>query len=242
VTAIPPRSSAPSWLRHWSGLLVLGLVIVAAGQTPWLSALVYPFRVFSTFVHELGHGFAAVLTGGDFVRFEVRPDLSGTAWSHGGLRIVVASAGYVGSAVAGGLLVLLHQRWMSARALLLALGALLALSCLLFIGNLFGAVAGLGLAALLLLAGLRLSESWRDALLATLALQLMLDGFNSLFTVLRLSAGTGCNTDAHTMAELTYIPAPLWALAWIGFSSFILYHALRLAFVSPASGDRNVKP
>jgi hypothetical protein len=222
-------------------MLVLGLVIVAAGHTPWLSALVYPFRVFSTFVHELGHGFAAVLTGGDFIRFEVRPDLSGTAWSHGGLRVVVASSGYVGSAVAGGLLVLLHQRWLSARALLLGLGAMLALSCLLFIGNLFGAVAGLGLAALLLLAGLHLNESWRDVLLATLALQLVLDGFNSLFTVLHLSSGTGCSTDAHTMAELTFIPAPLWALAWIAFSSFILYHALRLAFVTPAPGVQQTK-
>lgn len=212
-------------------MLALGLLIVAAGQMPWLHWLVYPFRVFSTFVHELGHGYAALLTGGDFVRFVVRPDLSGAAWSHGGVRLIVASAGYVGSAVAGGVLILLHQRGLSARTLLLGLGALLGLSCLLFIGNLFGALTGLGLSALLLLAGWRLGESWRDALLAILSLQLVLDGYNSLFTVLQISAGTGCQTDAHTMAQITYIPAPLWALIWIGFSSFVLWHSLRFAFV-----------
>ena len=130
-----------------------------------------------------------------------------------------------------GLLILLHQRGLSARTLLLGLGTLLGLSCLLFIGNLFGAQAGLGLATLLLLAGWRLGESWRDALLAILSLQLVLDGCNSLFTVLQISAGTGCQTDAHTMAQLTFVPAPLWALVWIGFSSFVLWHALRLAFV-----------
>jgi hypothetical protein len=215
-------------------MLTLGVLIVVAWQVPWLQWFVYPFRLFGTFVHELSHGLTALLTGGYFHRFEVQPDLSGVAWSAGGVRMLVASAGYVGSAIAGGVLILLHQRLLSSRVLLIGLGVALAVLCVLFVRNLFGVTTGLGLAALLLLAGLKLSESWRDALLITLALQLILDGYNSLFTVLSLSTASGTHTDAHTMARLTFLPAIVWVLIWMGLSSFILYHALRWSFVSSA--------
>jgi hypothetical protein len=212
-------------------MLALGIVIVIAWQVPWLHWFVYPFRLFGTFVHELSHGFAAIFTGGNFHRFEVQPDLSGVAWSAGGIRVLVASAGYVGSAIAGGVLILLHQRLLSSRVLLIGLGVALALLCVLFVRNLFGVTTGLSLAAVLLLAGLKLGESWRDALLITLALQLILDGYNSLFTVLSLSTAAGTHTDAHTMAQITYVPAIVWVLVWMGLSTVILYHALSWSFV-----------
>jgi hypothetical protein len=223
-------ASSPSWLRHWGGMAVLGVLIVVAWQVPWLHWFVYPFRLFGTFVHELSHGLSALLTGGDFHRFVVQPDLSGTAWSAGGIRVVVASAGYVGSAIAGGVLILLYQRLTSSRVLLIGTGIALALLCLLFVRNFFGIATGLGLAALLTFAGFKLGTGWRDALLITLALQLILDGYNSLFTVFSLSTGAGAHTDAHTMAQLTFVPAPVWVVLWMGLSTFVLYHALRWSF------------
>jgi len=90
--------------RRWFALAGLALLLIGLWQVPWLGGAVYPFRVFGTFVHELSHGLAAIATGGDFVRFAVSPDLSGVAHSAGGWRVVVASAGYIGSAVFGGVL------------------------------------------------------------------------------------------------------------------------------------------
>ena len=214
------------WQRHWATTLGLGLLIVLVWQVPWLSALVYPFRLFGTFVHELCHGLAAMVTGGYFHRFEVQTDLSGVAWSAGGIRMIVASAGYVGSAVIGGVLILLYQRLLSARVLLIGIGIVLGVMCLLFVRNLFGIASGLGLSAVCVLAGFKLGESWRDLLLMTLALQLILDGYNSLFTLFAL-ARSSTHTDAHTMAQLTHLPASLWVLIWMLLSSFLLFHALR---------------
>ncbi len=225
---VPPR-----WLRHWSGTLVLGLLILLAWQVPWLNILVYPFRLFGTFVHELSHGLAAILTGGRFHRFAVETDLSGVAWSAGGIRVIVSSAGYLGSAMAGGILILLYQRMLSSRVLLILLGATLAILCVLFVRNLFGIVSGLGLASLLLLAGFRLPSSWRDLLLMTLALQLILDGYNSLFTVLSLSTDSATHTDAHTMAQLTLVPASIWVLLWMSLSTLVLYYVLRWSYPVP---------
>lgn len=209
---------------------MLGLLIVVAWQVPWLNLVVYPFRLFGTFVHELSHGLAAILTGGRFHRFAVETDLSGVAWSAGGIRVIVSSAGYLGSAIAGGILILVYQRLLSSRVLLILMGAALAILCVLFVRNLFGIASGLGLASLLLLAGFKLSSSWRDLLLMTLALQLILDGYNSLFTVLSLSTDSATHTDAHTMAQLTLVPAIIWVLIWMSLSTLVLYYVLRWSY------------
>jgi hypothetical protein len=53
----------------------------------------------------LGSGYSAnpsaVITGGAFRRFEINPDLSGVAFSAGGVAWIISSAGYVGSALFG---------------------------------------------------------------------------------------------------------------------------------------------
>jgi len=220
--------------RHWRDLLLLALALIVLWHLPWLGWLVYPFRLFGTFVHELSHGLAAVATGGDFQRFSVHPDLSGLAWSAGGIRVIVASAGYIGSAIFGGVLITLHARWLSARALLLGMGIVFGMLCLLFVRNLFGIASALVLTAAMVYAGLKFTEPWRDALVKVLALQLILDGYNSLFTVLRLS-GNGSRTDADAMAQLTWLPASFWAVLWILASTTILFFVLRFAMRTRSS-------
>lgn len=221
--------------RELLGLFALGLLLLLLWRVPGLGWLVYPFRLFGTFVHELSHGLAALATGGAFQRFIVNPDLSGLAWSAGGTRWFVASAGYVGSAVAGALL-LLAGRALPSRALLGLLGLAMALLCALFVRNAFGALTGLALAASLLLAALYLRGVWAEALLLVLALQLLLDGFSSVIDLFWLSARGDVQTDAATLAQLTGLPAPAWAVLWGLFSAVVALAALRLAYRAPAGG------
>ncbi|MBK8285039.1 MAG: M50 family metallopeptidase [Ahniella sp.] len=217
-----------TWAR-WLSLAALALVLIAVWQVPWLGWLVYPFRLFGTFIHELSHGLAAMVTGGEFLRFRVEPDLSGVATSAGGWRWVVASAGYVGSAVFGGLLLAIHARLLGARALLIGLAVMFAVLCLLFLRNLFGVAAALGLTAALLLAGLKLPATARSWLVDILALQLILDGYGSLFTVFLLSSSEQVRTDAHTMAAMSWLPASAWAVIWALLSTFVLALSVKIA-------------
>jgi len=225
----PDHVIADRGWRRWFGLAFLALALIGLWQVPWLGWLVYPFRVFGTFVHELSHGLAAIATGGDFVRFAVSPDLSGVAHSAGGLRMIVASAGYIGSAVFGGALLVLHARLLSSRTLLFGLGVVFGLLCLLFVRNLFGVAAALAITFALGAAAMKLNLAMRDLLVDVLALQLILDGYDSLFTVFALSRQGGVRSDAETMADLTWLPATWWALIWMLVSTAILLAALRLA-------------
>jgi len=216
--------------RELVGLVLLGAALIVLWQVPYLNFLVYPFRLFGTFVHELSHGIAALVTGGRFERFTVSADLSGLTWSAGGVRWVVSSAGYVGSAIFGGVLILLGAKGVPSHRLLMALGVILGLMCLLFVRNIFGIGTGLALAVVLFFAGRKLRGGSSDFLVLVLALQLVLDGFNSLLNLARLSTGTSVQTDALSMTQATGVPAIVWAIVWTGISVAILAFTLHLAY------------
>lgn len=210
--------------------LGLGLVTVLLWRVPGLGWIFYPFRLYNTYVHELSHGLTAIATGGAFRRFIVHPDLSGTAWSAGGIAWIVTSAGYVGSAVFGGLLAILSARSVPARGVLWALGLALGALCLLFVGNIFGVVAGLVLAAALCAAGRWLPRRFAAGLLLLLAVQMMLNALDSLQDLLQISATSEAVTDARTMAAATGIPAVFWAMLWTAVAFGALLVSLRVAY------------
>lgn len=215
--------------RELLGLVALGVGLLVLWRIPGLYWIAWPFRLFGTFVHELSHGLAALATGGQFQRFVVNADLSGLAWSAGGVRWIVASAGYVGSAVFGALLIL-AGRLLPARSVLGLLGLALALLCAFYVRNAFGAVTGLALAAALLIAAVYVRGLWAETLLLVLALQLLLDGFQTVIDLVFLSARGDVHTDAATLAQLTGLPAPLWAVLWGLFSAAVAVGALALAY------------
>ncbi len=90
-----------------SAAFVVALVL---WQVQELYLLMVPFRLFVTMIHELAHGLAAELTGGDFLRFEVTSRGAGLAYTRGGSPFVIIQAGYLGTALFGaGLLILSHR-------------------------------------------------------------------------------------------------------------------------------------
>lgn len=237
-----PRAPFSSSWRHREVLtvLALGLLSVLLWRVPYVGWLLYPFQVYGTFIHELCHGMAAILTGGEFRRFAVHPDLSGAAWSAGGWRWVVTSAGYIGSAGFGGLLALLSARGVPAGWVLKVLGGTLAFLCVLFVRNLFGIGAGLVLSALLFAAGTKMPRRYADTLLLFLAVQMMANGLDSLLDLLRLSVTGDTLTDAQIMAQQTGVPAVVWVLLWTAVTLGMLFGTLRVAYRNRMSGDADV--
>jgi hypothetical protein len=110
------------------------LVAVVFWQSQELSFVVYPFRLFVTMIHELGHGLSAVLTGGDFLRFEVTKRGAGLAITRGGTRSVVIQAGYLGTALFGGLLLFLANRAQKPGRVAIGVGFLIGLLTLMYSG------------------------------------------------------------------------------------------------------------
>ena len=99
---------------------LLGAAVMLAFWESWAAR---PFRMFVVLVHETCHAAASLLTGGEVLEMHTALDESGHTLSRGGYFPLIASAGYVGSALLGALLIYTGSRPRLQRLLLLAVGA-----------------------------------------------------------------------------------------------------------------------
>ena len=210
--------------RLWVALaLCLGVSL-----TPWGPLILYPFTLFTTWVHECGHATAAVLLGGSVASITIQPDTSGLTRSlMPASRIaqgIVASAGYLTASVVGCLLLAASRVERRAQPILWGIGAFMLVTLVLWIRNLFGAVVVVGwAAALLVIGGKRTARGVAGFVVSVLAIQVAL---NAVFDIRTLFFVRGAS-DAATMARLFLAPAWVWAALWMGISVALLVSTLR---------------
>jgi len=185
--------------------------------------ITWPVRIFVTYVHESMHAIAALISGGSVESISVRPDFSGTAMTIGGSGWLISSAGYVGTTLVGaGALYLLRTGVPS--VIIVGGYLMLCLFSAIYTGfyNIYGTVVALGLAVLFFAA-----LQWFTTIVAAfVSVQLLLNSFYDLKTLLILSSTSSTHTDAQNMEMATGIPATVWALIWIGFSCILTYFLL----------------
>jgi hypothetical protein len=211
------RRSIGNWF--WAAVAV-SLVV---SLTPWAQFLLYPFKLFTTWVHECGHALMTVLVGGQVTSIAIEPDTSG--FTQGLVPVgrmargLVASAGYLGAAVVGCLLMAATRVEKWAPAILLSLGAFMLLTLALWMRNLFG--FGIVLAwgvALVTLARRGMAGALRF-LLSLLAVQVAL---NSVYDIRILFLIDRVQSDAAAMARLFLLPSWMWATLWMLMSVAML--------------------
>lgn len=229
----PPLST-----RALVACLVLATAVsVFLWQTVWL----YPLRLLVTLMHESGHAITAWALGSHVLSVTISPSTGGLTY-HSGTgslwkSLLISSGGYVGSSVAGALLLVAAGRMRSGRLLLGGIVAWMVVVAVLWVPLLppepssaqalsTGSSRTDGLFTLGFIAGMTAllgfiawkGPVWlrRGAVLwiAVLSCLLALQDIKGLLGI-GLEAGT---SDAHTMARLTWLPAPLWAAVWMALS------------------------
>src|SRR5262245_17548942 len=115
---------------------------LAVSLTPWAPFFLYPFKVFTTWVHECGHALMTLIVGGRVTSITIEPDTSGLTQSFAPAgrmaRGLVASAGYLGAAAVGCLLMAATRVEKWAHSVLFGVGACMLLSLIFWMRNLFG--------------------------------------------------------------------------------------------------------
>lgn len=222
-------------------LLGATALAIALSFVPYANILLYPFRLFVTFIHEGGHAMAALATGGSVDSLRVYADGSGEVMSrYGGWAqgLLISSAGYLGATAYGALLLFLLRRKVAERIILCATaGFILFMSLRYGFGSLFTLGWGVVLAGALLLAAKHAGEKVSNFVLSFVAVQCVLNALFDLRTLLHLSTPLQApiHTDAVNMANATGIPPLIWAAAWIGISLVVLRLAL-LSYIAAAPG------
>ncbi len=198
--------------------------------------LLYPLRLFVTYVHEMGHSLAAIGTGGRVVGFLVSPDGSGLARTSGGNSIVILPAGYLGAALFGALLFFLVNRLPRlAHALAGFLGVFLIGFSLMFArpdesGAPLALVLGVGMGLLMLLLAWRASFFFTQLVLNVLAVITALNAVLDLWYLTRYSDATRgiVQNDAVQFAQryAPLLPASVIALIWAAIAVGMLALAI----------------
>ncbi|MCA1640013.1 MAG: M50 family metallopeptidase [Acidobacteria bacterium] len=238
-------------------LLIATVITIALWFIPFADYLVYPIRLFVTFVYEGSHVLAALLTGASVQSLTVSSDGSGMvqSLSDNWLSVLLtSSAGYLGTTAFGVALLVLIRRAYSARIVLMTSAAFVGIMTMLFgffapLWNIFSADVNLGSIAFTVVSGAILAiglfaigryapAKWANFALAFLAVQCLLNALSDLTTLFFINAplvGSHIHTDAGNMSQATGLPAFVWVLLWIGISVLMISVGLRVYAVSQKS-------
>jgi len=194
-------------------------LLVAIGATaliylvPLLRPVGYPLVLLSTVAHEIGHGVAAWMTGGQWASLQVFSDASGVAQIgvHGRLASAFASAGgLVGPAVAATACFWAARRAKRAKVALGVAAGFVALVTVLKASGLFTWMV-LGVLAVLLAVAAR--SKGAQAVTAFLGIQLALSVYSRgdyLFTPVAETANGPMPSDVAMIADALLLPYWFW--------------------------------
>ena len=213
-------------------------------------SLLQPFMIFSTWVHEMCHGMAAILVRGGIQKLYVYKDGSGLCytWTTGdsnGKRAFVASAGYTGTALIGGFLLLWRRTRRGPTAGLIVTGCAMLLSVALYVRNTFGIAAVLIIGVSILLCGWKLPAQGVLYLYCFLAATCSFNALDSINDLLDIQEGEAyvngqqTSTDAQTVANYWGMTYSFWAVLWLIFGLFM--SAIGLLFPFNGSTYQNNK-
>lgn len=190
---------------------------VAVGLFFWSSSAVYPLKLLAVLLHESGHALAAKAVGGTVDSLSINHLEGGVCHIRVAPtfvnEVITYSFGYLGSALAGAMLLVVTLRWNAGRWVLGFLSAGLLLVAVFWARTVFTLGVALGMSALLGLAARFLPKE-----LSQLA-ALFLAAFSSLYALFDLkddlwSAGRRAGTDAALLARVTHVPSIIWAVLW----------------------------
>ncbi len=200
---------------EWREFVVLAGLLVAVWLL-WHTWLVYPLKLLVVFFHELSHGLAAILTGGSIERIEMVAEEGGLCVTRGGSRFLTLTAGYLGSLLWGGTILLIAARTRLDQIVQALLGLLLLATALIWVRPLlsfgfgFALLAGVALTA----AGLWLPGAVNDLLLKLIGLTSVLYALLDIGSDILARPGN-LESDAAQLARLTGVPTLVWGVFWL---------------------------
>ena len=220
----------------WPAVL---LIAAAAGLLTVPRAVWRWFGLFVTFVHELGHAFAALMTGQVVKGIQLHFDHSGQMRSMGRSRAAAAWTGFWGypvPAVVGALLVWAAFNGWAGFAL--SAGALILLGALLFIRNAQGLLIAGSCAAVSVLLVWFASPATVSGTTLGLGLALLAGAVRDWLNVLSVHTRRRRSlqsSDAFILYQRTGVPSALWLAAFAAVIAASAAAALWWAWLASSS-------
>jgi len=212
------------------------LLILIAVLALWNTIIIKPLKIFTVFLHELGHALMAYIFGYGIRSFAINLNESGCtiAQSKGWFStFMIANGGYMGS-IMFALLILYLKRTPFKKFILGTLALVFLIVSIKFSGFSFTLLYSIIFTAVILVLYMIQNErieDWvidiigiasaayavYDTFVDTILLQL-----NLKFHLIDGWGGTQPQTDAMQLAKMTHIPAVVWGVIWLAIALFAI--------------------
>ncbi len=184
--------------------------------------IMYPIRLFVTFLHEFGHAIGAVITGGWVEEVQINADGSGWTRTANGNRPITIMGGYLGSALFGNILFLVGAR---AKVLVKPMLAIVIASMLVtgfyWYNSMFTTCVLVGFSAFLIF--ILLWTDWGGDILMFLGLA------SVLYIIQDFNVGPKSDLKAYEEV-MVFIPANIWMYIWLAVAVLLFVFNLRILF------------
>ena len=188
-------------------IIILGIYFFLRYLGGWIGEIaLYPITLLVTFLHEFGHAFGALISGGKVLSIQINKDGSGLTTSQGGWENLILIGGYLGSIIFGNLMFVFGVRMPRvSRFVLILLAICMAVSAIVWFSTASTSVMLIAFAAVLFY----VSEKtiWQPEilmLLGLLCIAYIIQDFNA-----------GSSSDIQKFAQNTWINSPtVWMFIW----------------------------
>lgn len=207
----------PAIQREQSYIVAIAVLTIIAWQTEIGTLALMPFTLLSTWWHEMAHGLTAAALGADFERLVIYSNGSGFAEHSGGLwaigQAIVSAAGLLGPTIAGCAMIVASRSRRATRIALLALGAALLVTTLIWVRSVAGWIV-LPLFALAAFAiAVRGNEKWQRVAVEFLGVQGAVSVYQDLGYLFSPGGGVGGQfvlSDTGRIADALFLPYWFW--------------------------------
>ena len=228
-------------MRPRTAILVAVAVYFAISWfVPFGTTLLYPLTLFTTWVHEMGHGLTGLIMGGEFKELVIRGDASGYAATYaarGWPEALVCAGGLLAPPFVGSSILAFVHGPRRARITLALLALAIVVSVAVFVRSTVGVIAMPGVAVFLgyfAWKGFAEKPHRRVVLAQFLAVILSLDTVTRMFGyALSSEARKGEKSDAQLIADQLGGSHWMWGLAIIAFALVLLGASLWWAWRRP---------
>lgn len=207
------------WQKYQLYFLLVAAVIIR--QIPIVSI---PLNWLETYFHEISHGMAALITGGEIMRIQLFPNGSGVCTSRGGFSLFISFMGYAGATLWGVLIFKLadsHQRVAQVFSGLMI--ALLLASIVFWARDLLTIIIISSLAVMFVFIIKMRRLYYLQLCLKFFGLSILL---NSLFSPTYLFDGRDLG-DGAALSSMTLVPELVWVLIWCALAIAALYSLIK---------------
>jgi hypothetical protein len=230
--------------KHDSGnafflLILAALVFMLLSRVPFGNLIQWPFLIITTFIHEMGHGLAALAVGSDLIKIEINYDGSGTAFTRtiagsDWRRASIAAGGLLAPSVTGALFIRAGLKPRSSAITFLCLSLFILVCCALWVRTTFGLMLLIPVGIIFLMLSRKTSQGFQQFLIQFIGVHMLVDTFTGtlsyIFTKTITRDGGIKHSDTSTIAEHLVGGHLLWAIIIATLSFSIVFITLRKSY------------